>query len=257
MVAGIVHAVAAVIFLRASLSFKGAERPRFIVVSPEVELPPYGGARPSRAAKAGGYGRPAPATPTPATLVPPPPAPDSAVAARSPVAGPRWFIPGPILGDGHLWVSPRPALPAAVAEEIYGDSTSRDSVVARRLRAMVDSLNVIYDEVQRERRRPSWTTDVAGKTFGIDSQYIHIAGIKIPTAALALLPLNLPQGNFDEALRARHLDEMRQDLLRSAARAQTYQDFRRYVRELRARKDAEREFRRRQKQPADTVKAIP
>ena len=98
---------------------------------------------------------------------------------------------------------------------------------------------------------------MAGKTFGIDSQYIHIAGIKIPTAALALLPLNLPQGNFDEALRARHLDEMRQDILRAAARAQTYQDFRRYVRELRARKDAEREFQRRQKQPADTVKAIP
>jgi len=98
---------------------------------------------------------------------------------------------------------------------------------------------------------------VAGKTFGIDSAYIHIAGIKIPTAALALLPLRLPQGNYDEALRARHLDEMRQDIMRAAARAQTYQDFRRYVRELRARKDAEREFQRRQKQPADTVKAIP
>jgi len=255
VVAAALHAVAAVIFLRASLSFKGAEHPRFIVVSREVELPPYGGARPSPAAKVGGYGRPAPATP--GTKVPPPAVPDSAVVVRSPASGPRWLIPGPILGDGHLWVSPRPALPAAVAEEIYGDSTSRDSVVVRRLRAMVDSLNDIFDEEQRERRRPSWTTDVAGKTFGIDSAYIHIAGIKIPTAALALLPLRLPQGNYDEALRARHLDEMRQDIMRAAARAQTYQDFRRYVRELRARKDAEREFQRRQKQPADTVKAIP
>ena len=72
-----------------------------------------------------------------------------------------------------------------------------------------------------------------------------------------LLPLNMPQGNFDEALRSRHLEEMRQDIMRAAARAQTYQDFRRYVRELRARTDAEREFRQRQKQPADTVKAIP
>src|SRR3989442_4595340 len=74
---------------------------------------------------------------------------------------------------------------------------------------MVDSLNVVIDQDQRSRQRPVWTTDVAGKVFGIDSQYIHVAGIKIPTAALALLPISLPQGNYDEQLRARQLDEMR------------------------------------------------
>src|SRR2546430_10265000 len=101
---------------------------------------------------------------------------------------------------------------------------------------MRDSLNVIIDQEQRARRTPTWTTDVAGKVFGIDSQFIHIAGIKIPTAALALLPISLPQGNYDEQRRARQLDEMRADLMQAARRTESLQMFRQYVRELRARK---------------------
>jgi hypothetical protein len=124
---------------------------------------------------------------------------------------------------------------------------------------MVDSLNQIYDEVQREGRRPSWT--VGGgeggiPKFGIDSQFIHIAGIKIPTMALALLGNFLPQGNFDEGMRARQLQSMREDILRSADRAQTFQDFRRYVRELRERKQAERDADRRGR-AQDTTTVIP
>src|SRR2546422_9795812 len=99
---------------------------------------------------------------------------------------------------------------------------------------MVDSLNVMIDQEQRGRQKPTWTTDVAGKVFGIDSQYIHVAGIKIPTAALALLPISLPQGNYDEQLRARQLDEMRQDLMQAARRTETLQLFKQYVRELRS-----------------------
>src|SRR5205809_7909751 len=105
---------------------------------------------------------------------------------------------------------------------------------------MMDSLNVIIDQEQRARRTPTWTTEVAGKVFGIDSQYIHVAGIKIPTAALALLPISLPQGNYDEQLRARQLDEMRQDLMQAAPRTETLRVVKQCVRELRARKPAAR-----------------
>ncbi|MGH7699601.1 MAG: hypothetical protein ACREMJ_03650, partial [Gemmatimonadales bacterium] len=165
---------------------------------------------------------------------------------------------GPQLGDGRLWVSPRPALPGLVAEALYGEPEHRDSVVVRRLRAMVDSLNVVLDSAQRERQLPTWTTDVAGTVFGIDSQYIHVAGIKIPTAALALLPITLPQGNYGEMERAEQLRAMREDLMRSAQRTETLNDFRRYVKELRARKQAEREAERRAREQAkDTVRVIP
>src|SRR5438876_6622611 len=59
------------------------------------------------------------------------------------------------------------------------------------------------------RQLPSFPTRRSSDLF------IHVAGIKIPTAALALLPISLPQGNYDEQMRARQLDEMRQDLMRS------------------------------------------
>jgi hypothetical protein len=219
-------------------------------------MPPYGGPAVSRPRRPGGPVNQQPAQPEPPPPTPPEPPPPTGTpdSGRRGDAGPAL---APRIGDGGLWVSPRPALPATVAHALYGQEENKDSIAVRRLRAMVDSLNIILDQEQRERQKPTWTTNVAGKAFGIDSQYIHIAGIKIPTAALALLPINLPQGNYDEMMRARHLEDMRQDILRAAARAETYQDFRRYVRELRERKDAEREFQRRQREKPDTVKAVP
>jgi len=199
---------------------------------------------------------------------PPPPAaapapvvtanPDTGVTlpAYDPDAGK--VAPTPQVGDGRLWVSPRPALPAAVADALYGDTTGRRLGAIDRLRAMVDSLNQVLDVIQREKQRPSWTIGgTPGKPeWGIDSAYIHVAGIKIPTMALALLGNLLPQGNFDEAMRARQLQDMRDDLLRAAARAESFQQFRRYVRELRDRKQAERDAEERRR-AQDTVKAIP
>jgi hypothetical protein len=145
-----------------------------------------------------------------------------------------------------------------VADAIYGDTTGRRAAAIDRLRAMVDSLNVVLDQVQRERQRPSWTVGGTPEkpTWGIDSAYIHVAGIKIPTMALALLGNLLPQGNFDESMRMRQLQYMREDLLQAAARAQSFQQFRRYVRELRERKQAERDAEERRR-AQDTVKAVP
>jgi hypothetical protein len=170
------------------------------------------------------------------------------------------LAPAPAVGDGSLWVSPRPPLPADVASALYGtaeDTVARREAAIERLRVMVDSLNRVIDVVQRERQRPSWTVGGEGAKFGIDSQYIHVAGIKIPTMALAMLGSLLPQGNFDESMRARQLERMREDLLQAAARAQTFQDFRRYVREIRERKQAERDAERRRRElpraPADTL----
>jgi hypothetical protein len=200
--------------------------------------------------------------PTPPPAAPPPPVaaarPDTGVTlpAYDPTAGK--VAPAPQVGDGRLWVSPRPGLPAAVADALYGDTTGRLSVAVTRLRAMVDSLNQVLDVIQREKQRPSWTIGgtPGNPQWGIDSAYIHVAGIKIPTAALALLGNLLPQGNFDEAMRARQLDDMRQDLLQAANRAQSFQQFRRYVRELRERKQAERDAEERRR-AQDTVKALP
>lgn len=198
--------------------------------------------------------------------LPPPAAPQSAVPApvdtapTLPAYDPNAsrVAPAPQVGDGRLWVSPRPGLPAAVADAIYGDTTQRRTAAIERLKVMVDSLNQVLDQMQRDHQRPKWT--IGGTPdkpqWGIDSAYIHVAGIKIPTMALALLGNLLPQGNFDEDMRARQLNDMRADILRAADRAQTLQQFRRYVRELRERRQAERDAEER-RQAQDTVKAVP
>ena len=199
--------------------------------------------------------------PTPPPAAPPPavtPPTDTGVSLPDYDPNAGKVAPAPQVGDGRLWVSPRPGLPAAVADALYGDTTARLSVAVTRLRAMVDSLNQVLDVIQRERQRPSWTIGgTPGKPeWGIDSAYIHVAGIKIPTMALALLGNLLPQGNFDESMRARQLQDMRDDLLHAAARAESFQQFRRYVRELRERKQAERDAEERRR-AQDTVKAVP
>ena len=250
-----------------TIPWQAPRRFDYIVLQPvdTVAFTPYRNARTHRArGPTVGTSR---REPPPPPVTPPPPVPPSTptpadTGSTLPAYDPNASALMPRVGDGRLWVSPRPALPATVADALYGDTVGRNEQAIGRLRAMVDSLNQIYDQVQRERQRPSWTVgggDGGIPKFGIDSQYIHVAGIKIPTMALALLGNLLPQGNFDESMRARQLQLMREDILRAADRAQTFQDFRRYVRELRERKQAERdaERRRRAKNPADTTTVVP
>src|SRR2546427_12095141 len=64
--------------------------------------------------------------------------PDTTLAASPVAVGPHIVNP-PEPGDGRLWVLPRPGLPAEVADALYAPPEQRDTVVVRRLRAMVRS----------------------------------------------------------------------------------------------------------------------
>ena len=218
-------------------------------------LPAAGGAGGKGAAGLGAHAAQAKPTAVQAPIA----TPESVSAQHTTVA---LGAPGPKLGDSRLWAAPRPALPGEVAQELYAPHDAADSVVVRRLRAMVDSLNRIIDVEQAAHRMPSWTTEVSGKKFGLDSSGIYVAGIKIPTAVLAALGNSLPPGNFDASLRQRQLDEMRADLLQAAQRTATLEDFRRYVKEIRARKQSERDAARRARgdttsSHADTTPLVP
>lgn len=222
-------------------------------------LPPTGGSERGRG-PSGGLGHPVPVNPAPRAQSAPAPigAADSTLAVNSSAVG-RHIVNQPRLVNPLIWVSPRPALPSEVADVLYGhhdpkDPVPRDTIVVRRLRAMVDSMNRIIDAEQASRRKPTWTTEVAGKKFGMDSTAFYIAGIKIPTAVLLALGSILPQGNFDEAMRARQMSDLREDMVQAARRTQTLQEFRGYVKELRTRKQAEHDAARRQR---DTVVARP
>ena len=153
---------------------------------------------------------------------------------------------GPALGEGKLWIQPLPAPPREIARELTGRSQIElvDSAVSAIVQAYIDS--VIAAPSSPGDRPPSWTTQVLGKTFGIDSKYIYLGGIKIPSAVLALLPLK-GGGATMTFSQANRMATIREDLARASARAQTMEDFKRNIRELRAERERQKEIERNQK----------
>jgi len=164
---------------------------------------------------------------------------------------------GPKVGEGKLWVQPLPAPPKEIARALARTHFELvDSAVSAIVQAYIDS--VLNAPAPPGAKAPSWTTQVFGKTFGLDSRFIYLGGLKIPTAILALLPIN--EGTNVDLTHARRLAAIREDLQYAAARAQTMDDFKRAVREIRQERERQRELERNQriKPPSiDTTKKEP
>jgi hypothetical protein len=160
---------------------------------------------------------------------------------------------GPGLADGRLWVRPLPLPPRELAQRLSKNHVELvDSAVTAIVQAYLDS--IASDPSARAQALPSWTKEIAGKKFGLDSKNIYIAGLKIPAAVLALLPI--PTGNIDQNRAYNHLMDLRADLLNAARRADNLEEFKARIREMRLRKEQEREFERNQRTappPADTA----
>ena len=238
----------------------GAEGER-IVDMPWVE--PGGAAKRGRGA--GVTPRPEPDAPSPEQAVPELiDRPVTVVTQRSDTAGeptvrgrdPVYRI-GPKVGEGKLWVQPLPAPPREIARALTRNHFELvDSAVTAIVQAYIDS--VLNAPAPPGSKPPSWTTQVLGKTFGLDSKYIYLGGLKIPTAILALLPIS--EGANVDLNQARRLNAIREDLQYAAARAQTMDDFKRAVREIRQERLRQQELERNQriKPPStDTTKREP
>jgi hypothetical protein len=198
--------------------------------------------------------RPEPAPPRPALEEPEAPV-DTGPAPVAPRRPPLIGRIGPGLADGRLWVRPLPLPPQELAQRLKKTHVQLvDSAVTAVVQEYLDS--IASDPSARNVGLPSWTTTVAGKKFGIDSQNIYVAGLKIPAAVLALLPI--PQGNIDQNRAYSHLMEMRSDLQQAARRAQNLEEFKQMIREMRLRKEREREFERNQRTaPPPEEPAVP
>lgn len=237
-----------------SLIAAGAEGPR------EFAMPAYGGV-PEGGSGGGRTGAGMGIIPTARidTMLPPP-GPAFIVSGEfgppdpAPVDTSR-FIPGPLgyrlvgprYGDGRVWVRSTEAELGVV-----GPSPDARTHVARIDSAIRDRMKAYIDTMPRDSfalpAPPRWTTEIDGNTWGVDGSWIYLGDFKIPTALLALLPL--PQGNYERAQDAANLQRMRQEIIEAARRAETAADFRRYVEEVRKRRDAERE---KEKARRDTV----
>ncbi|HEY3011121.1 MAG TPA: hypothetical protein VGJ36_00145 [Gemmatimonadales bacterium] len=174
--------------------------------------------------------------------------PERAVAdtgnAPRPQPAPALGRIGPGLAQGRLWVRPLPLPPRDLAQRLSRSPAELlDSAVTTIVQAYLDS--IASDPATKNQGLPSWTAEIAGKKFGLDSKNIYIAGLKIPAAVLALLPI--PAGNIDQNRAYNHLMDLRGDLLYAAQRAQTMEEFKTIIREMRERKEREREFEKNQR----------
>jgi len=148
----------------------------------------------------------------------------------------------PALGSGAAWVRP-------LIDLIFSNRPIRlDSAVAARMRVMADSVekHPVRDPYADPYTSRPWTFKSGGKTYGLDAQGLHLGSFTIPTPLLAFL--SMPQGNIDQARANNALMGMRADILRAAARSESEDAFRQAVRDLRARKDKERQAQQAQPQ---------
>jgi hypothetical protein len=183
-----------------------------------------------------------------ARAVPALPEPTPPVPADTGGPTPREQAPlgriGPGLAQGRLWVRPLPLPPRELAQRLTKTRAELvDSAVTAIVQQYLDS--IASDPASRNQGLPSWTTEIAGKKFGLDSKNIYVAGLKIPAAVLALLPI--PAGNIDQNRAYNHLMDVRADLIYAARRAETIEEFKQVIKEIRQRKEKEREFEKNQR----------
>jgi hypothetical protein len=152
---------------------------------------------------------------------------------------------GPAKSTGKVWVAPLPLPPRELAARLTrSHSELADSAVTAIIQAFLDS--IATDPATRAARPPDWTTTLGGAKFGLDSRWIYVAGLKIPTALLGLLPM--PAGGNDQQAFDRSADLYR-DLRQAAQRAQNVAEFKKAIKEIRERKEAERQFEQNQRTP--------
>ena len=207
----------------------------------------------NRSGVAGGDGRPL----TPEAALPPlvapstvpstiPPAPAVPQPDRpSPGSGPLVGGGGPTRGvqpsyvDGRVWPE---AAPLATAPRTWAERL--DSSLVARVGAANDSA-AMYAGSGRE--PGDWTFERGGQKWGVDQKYIRLGPVKIPTAVLGALPLNVQQ-NPVVAERERAFALMREDIQYHAQRAMNEEEFRKAVQRIRERKDRERREQREQRE---------
>lgn len=207
---------------------------------------------PSVAGRSGGDGRPLSATPTrsrpliaPRTV--PSVLPPVARGSASDAGG-----TGPVVGDGGSGqgIQPEyrdPALwtrPGTLADHTPKTPKQRvDSVLTQTFGAARDSILAAQEMAAGQRKPGDWTFKGPGGTWGMDDHSIHLGKIAVPNAVLALLSGKFQQslrGNPTAAVEARRLGDIRRDILDHAQRSMAEDDFRGAVKEIRARKDRER-----------------
>lgn len=157
----------------------------------------------------------------------------------------------PSFSDPRLWVPPGRVMAAPKSPE-----QRLDSAVASIIRHHQDSLAAIAAGAGR--KPGDWTFERNGQKYGMDSQKIYLGKISLPTAILALLPLN-NVGNPIQNQRERALNFQRNEIMEQAQRAMNAAEFREAVKRIRERKEREHqaELKRREEERKKQHPVVP
>ncbi len=175
--------------------------------------------------------RPLAAPTTIPTTVPPAPISTEPPSGSGPVVGAGGPGEGvtPSYGDPRVWA---PTGPTYYAPKTQADRL--DSAISLRVFAHNDSM-ALYNS---GRKPGDWTFEKNGEKYGMDQQKIYLGKLALPTALLALLPLNV-QGNPARYQNDRMKESQRQEIFLNAQRAMDNDEFKDAVKHIRERKDRE------------------
>lgn len=201
------------------------------------------GTEPAVIGRRGGDGSPVSSVRAPALIAPSvvperiPPTPAAGVAS-APVSG-----TGPLVGGGGPTRGVRPSFTSprvwAPPGRILSAPRSTAEVIDDAIRADVERITDSVVALGPRRDPGDWTIERKGRKWGIDQRAIRLGPVSIPTAVLALLPINV-QANPITGQRERQLNYMHSDIVFHAQRAINENQFKEAVRNLRLRKERER-----------------
>lgn len=187
------------------------------------------------AKKATGVVMPPAPTIVPTIIAPPTKGPPTAEMTPSsgPLVGGGGVLRGiqPRYEDPRIWTSP-----SRISSAPKTDVQRLDSVIVADIGAYNDSVS----RANAGKRAPGdWTFEKNGQKYGIDSKFIRLGPVSIPTAILALLPLNV-SGNPTTYERNKTLNSRHDEIFEQAQRAINNADFDKAVKSIRERKERER-----------------
>lgn len=203
--------------------------------------------------RAGGDGRSTVSRPIVPLVAPPsvpttiaPPRPGAPAVSEEPSSGPLIGGGGPLRGVQPRYENPRLwGTPGEIATAPKTPAQRLDSVITGDIAAHNDSVRIAAGNAGRA--PGDWTFEKGGHKYGIDSKYIRLGPVSIPTAILAMLPINLT-GNPTTYERERTLNSRHDEIFEQAQRGINDADFQKAVRSIRERKERER-------READAIKA--
>ena len=151
----------------------------------------------------------------------------------------------PSFSDPRLWLPPGPVMGVPRSQ-----SQRLDSALMARLQPHIDSLQAIA--AAQGKAPGDWTFTKDGKKWGMDPKNIYIGDHKIPTAILALLPLNKganPITSNENKMFDREHDEIQFE----AQRAMNEEEFNAAVKAIRERKQREHDEEMKERQQRRTA----